>query len=69
VELDIRPNASSRTYIDAISAIEVMTKPIPTAVARKTKIAPPVPPFVNGIYRVLQEVQLKEHAHAAVSYY
>jgi hypothetical protein len=41
------------TYIEAISAIEVMTKPIPTAVPRNVKIAPPGPPFVKGIMRVL----------------
>jgi hypothetical protein len=69
VELDTHPNASSRTYIEAISAIEVITNPIPMAVARKTKIAPPVPPFDNGIIRVLQEYQRKAHAHAAVFYY
>lgn len=41
------------TYIEAISAIETMTKPIPIAVPRKTKMAPPVPPFVKGIASVL----------------
>jgi len=39
--------------MEAISAMETMTKPIPIAVAMKTKIAPPVPPFVNGMMSVL----------------
>jgi len=42
--------------IEAISAMETMTKPIPIAVAMKTKIAPPVPPFKRGIARVLVRV-------------
>lgn len=42
-----------QTHIDAISAIETIEKPIPTAVARNTIIAPPVPPFVNGMITVL----------------
>jgi hypothetical protein len=41
------------TYIDAISAIETMTKPIHTAVTRNMTIAPPVPPLVSGIVNVL----------------
>lgn len=44
--------------MDAISAIDTITKPIPIAVARKTNIAPPVPPFVNGMIRVLILCQL-----------
>jgi hypothetical protein len=44
---------SGTTYMDAISAIDVITNPIPMAVPRYTKIAPPVPPFVRGIARVL----------------
>jgi hypothetical protein len=40
-------------YIEAISAMEAMTKPIPMAVPIKTKIAPPVPPLVKGMARVL----------------
>ena len=41
------------TYIDAISAIDTTTSPIPTAVTRNITIAPPGPPFVNGMKRVL----------------
>jgi hypothetical protein len=47
------------TYMDAISAIEVITKPMPMAVPRKTKMAPPVPPFVRGMIRVLFMHQLE----------
>jgi len=45
------------THIEAISAIETMTKPMHTAVTRNITIAPPVPPFVNGIIRVLPNVR------------
>ena len=41
------------TYIDAISAIDTTTRPMPTAVTRNMTIAPPGPPFVNGMKRVL----------------
>jgi hypothetical protein len=44
--------------MEAISAMDVITKPMPTAVPRKTKIAPPVPPLVSGIARVLLAIQL-----------
>jgi hypothetical protein len=44
--------------MEAISAIDAMTKPIPTAVPRKTNIAPPVPPFVNGMVKVLTTISL-----------
>jgi hypothetical protein len=44
--------------MEAISAIDVITNPIPMAVPRYTKIAPPVPPFVKGMARVLHVDQL-----------
>jgi hypothetical protein len=37
--------------------MEAMTKPIPMAVPIKTKIAPPVPPFVRGMASVLYRSQ------------
>ena len=48
----------SATYMEAISAIDTITKPMPIAVPRKTNIAPPVPPFVKGMIRVLMTCQL-----------
>lgn len=41
------------THIEAISAIETMTKPMHKAVTRNVTIAPPVPPLVNGMINVL----------------
>lgn len=47
--------------MEAISAIDAITKPMPTAVPRKTKIAPPVPPFVNGMIKVLIVFSFRYH--------
>jgi hypothetical protein len=37
--------------------MEIMTKPIHNAVTKNMTIAPPVPPLVNGMIRVLLGVR------------
>lgn len=51
------PEDGIATYIEAISAMDTITKPMQTAVTRNMTIAPPVPPFVSGMMRVLKVVR------------
>ena len=55
--MDLLSRKTIVTHIEAISAMDTITKPMQTAVTRNMTIAPPVPPFVNGMIKVLLVVK------------